>query len=56
MTTNFKLGVLMIPIINNNVELLRKKEKKRFLTYCPKLHGTRLDLDTFEFVTYDLMP
>ena len=37
--------------ININIELLQKLEKKKFLTYCTKLHRTGLKPGTFEFVT-----
>ena len=30
----------------------KKKEKKSFLPYCPKLYGAGLEPRTFEFVTY----
>ena len=33
--------------ININIQLLRKKEKKSFLLYCPKLHEARLEPGTF---------
>ena len=47
-----KFIIILITIpIDINIELLQRKKKKLFLTYCMKLHGTGLKPGTFEFVT-----
>ena len=51
MTVKLKIIVLLIPI-NNDIELLQKKERKSFLPYCSKLYGAGREPGTFEFVTY----